>query len=58
MCGVYEWLGSRTRCFIVMLQARFKYWRLPIIVGVHNIGLEGSNTVHHPSFYRYTARAG
>ena len=44
MCGVFEWTGSRIRCFIVKYQELFKYWQLLIIVGVHSIGWEGSNT--------------
>jgi len=58
MCGVFEWPGSRIRYFIVMFQVLFKYWRLLIIVGVHNIGWEGSNTALHPTTHRYAARGG
>ena len=31
------------------VQALFKYWRLLIIAGVHNIGWEGSNYALKPS---------
>jgi len=42
-CGIFKCNGSRTQYFIVMSRVLFKYWRLLIIGGVHNIGRGGSN---------------
>ncbi len=45
MCEVFECHNSHILCFIVMFLELFKYWRLPNIVGVHNIVWEGYNTL-------------
>jgi hypothetical protein len=42
----------------VKYRALFKCWQLLIIVGVHNIGWEGSNTSLHPTAHRYAVRSG
>lgn len=45
------------QCFIVRPRAPFKYWRLHIIAGGHNIGWKGSNKAPRPAAHRHAAAA-
>ncbi len=53
MYDEFEWIGSRTRYFIVKFLTLFRHWRSLIIAGVRNIGWEGSNTALHTTDHRH-----